>query len=391
MKILKEQKKLYYILGKAFMYDEKEYDKNNKNDIKKAPVKTKVKYRAHSNNQDITSQTAPEGDKSHILSENLKTDDLSEKENKEEEKTEAAEEKQVIEEDIMDINIKEEVQEIQEINDIENIEEIKNFESVKENEGVDIMTVSCGTGLDPNCGECCAIFTDPARRTAFGYQIDTAACVCHDICVEDVRDICVHERTLTYCIPCNTDGRAGCRGGFLPDGLPTVQSWRVFCADENLSPATGCDRIINNVEFEVVLRFGSTLVVVTPKDTITCFFNEFARFPSGTFYTNNTAGLNQFRNELAQIDGSCKVIIIENVRVGTNGNDCLLFIDYKIIDKLWKHENLLVSAIKPYIGPGEIDNITVSQEFGQGHLIGPCTDSGPCAGLPVAAASIMQS
>lgn len=246
---------------------------------------------------------------------------------------------------------------------------------------MNLVAPVCGTSLNSNCGECCALFTDPTRRAAFGYQAETAACVCHDICVEDVRDICVKQRLLTQCVPCNPDGRAGCRGGFLPDGVPTIQSWRVLCAEERLSPETGCDRIINEVEFEVVLRYGSgTLAVVTPKDVFDCFWYQFARFPSGVFYTNNTAGLNQFRSELAAIDGSCKVIIIENVSVGVEGNDCVLEIEYKIIDKLWKHENLLVSALKPYPGTGEVGNITVSEEFEQGHKINPCVGSGPCGG-----------
>lgn len=237
----------------------------------------------------------------------------------------------------------------------------------------------CGPGLNPNCGECCAIFADTAKRAAFGYQTQSAACECHDICVEDVRDICVKRRTLTHCVPCNPDGRAGCRGGYLPDGVPEVQSWRVLCAEESLSPATNCDRIINEVEFEVVLRYGSgTLAVVTPRDLFDCLWHEFARFPSGEFYSNNTAGLNQFRNELAVIDGSCKVIIIENVGVATEGNDCVLEIEYKVVDKLWKHENLLVSAIKPYVGSNEAGAITVSQEFEQGHKIAPCINSGTC-------------
>lgn len=240
---------------------------------------------------------------------------------------------------------------------------------------------TCATGANPNCGECCAIFTDPAKRTAFGYQATAAACECHDICVEDVRDICVATRTLRACVPCNADGSAGCRGGFLPDGVPQLRSWRVLCADESLSPATGCDRIINDVEFEIVLRYDTgTLVVLTPRDTFSCMWHHFARFPSGVFYTNNTAGLNAFRNELAQIDGSCKVIIIENVRVVPQGNNCVLEIEYKVIDKLWKHENLLVSAIKPYVGTGETGNITISQEFEQGHLIGPCLGDDACGG-----------
>lgn len=229
------------------------------------------------------------------------------------------------------------------------------------------------------CSECSAVYTDPAKREAFGYEAETGACVCHDICVEDVRDIGVKDRTLYHCVPCNTDGRAGCRGGFLPDGVPTVQSWRVLCAEESLS-TPNCDRINNEVEFEVVLRYGSTLVVVTPRDTFSILWYEFAKFPSGVFYSNNNPGLNQFKNELALIDGSCKVIVIESVTVAVEGNDCVLRVAYKVVDKLWKHENLLVSAIRPYPGVGESENITVCQEFNSSHAIGPCADGSRCTG-----------
>jgi hypothetical protein len=229
-----------------------------------------------------------------------------------------------------------------------------------------------------NCAECCAIFTNPTQRAAFGYQIQSATCECHDICVEDVRDICVKQRTKTQIIPCRMDGRAGCRGGFLPDGPPTIRSWRVLCAEECLN-TSDCLGVLNEVEFEVVLDYSGTLVVVTPKDEFECRFNEFARFPSGVKYTNDQAGRNAFLNEISQIDGSCKVIIIESVTVRqvTESNDCELVIVYKVIDKLWKHENLLVSALKPYVGPGETINLTIKQEFGQGHKIGPCV-GGPC-------------
>ena len=243
-----------------------------------------------------------------------------------------------------------------------------------------LQAPTCTTGQNPNCKECFSIYTDPRKRNAFGYGAATAACACHDICVEDVRDIGVKDRTLFYCVPCSTDGRAGCRGGFLPDGVPTVQSWRVMCADESLSPSTGCDRINNEIEFEVVLRYGSTLVVVTPRDTFSVMWHEFAKFPSGVFYPNNNAGQNQFRNELALIDGSCKVVIIESVSVATEGNDCVLQIVYKVVDKLWKHENLLISAIRPYPGVGESENITVTQEFNSGHVIGACLGNSRCTG-----------
>ena len=238
------------------------------------------------------------------------------------------------------------------------------------------QAVTCTTGSDPNCSECCAIFTNEARRAAFGYQATSATCECHDICVKDVRDICVKRRTIRQCVPCNINGQAGCRGGFLPEGVPSIHSWRVLCADESISPETNCDRINNDVEFEVILRYGAnTLVVITPRETFSCLFYEFARFPSGVFYPRSTTGLDQFRSELAQIDGSCKVIIVESVTVTEEGNNCVLAINYKVIDKLWKHENLLVSAIKPYT-----DNITVCQTFEQGHFIGPCTGEDPCSG-----------
>lgn len=240
------------------------------------------------------------------------------------------------------------------------------------------QTAPTCTNTSGNCSECCSIFTTTDLRTAFGYQVETATCECHDICVEDVRDICAMNRTKTHVIPCTAAGSAGCRGGFLPDGPLSVRSWRVLCAEESLSPTTQCDRINNVVEFEVVLTAGNTNIVITPRDEFSCMWHQFAKFPSGVFYPNTTPGYNQWRNELAQIDGSCKVIIIRNVRTNTSGNDCCLVIDYTVIDKLWKHENLLVSAIKPYVGPGEIGNVTVHQEFAQGHAIGPCAAGGSC-------------
>ncbi len=236
----------------------------------------------------------------------------------------------------------------------------------------DEKKVVCQGGTNANCSECCDIFTNAAKRAAFGYELETAVCACHDICVEDVRDIGVKNRILYQSIPCSPAlPGGGCRGGFIPDGNPIISNIRVICADETLSPSTGCDRINNEIEFEVVLNYGGTYVVVTPKDSFSIFWYEFAQFPSGTFYANNTVGLGLFRKELSVIDGSCKVIIIESAEAIKDGNDCVLKIEYKVVDKLWKHENLLVSAIKPYGS----ENITVSKEFDSNHKIGTCPNS----------------
>lgn len=266
------------------------------------------------------------------------------------------------------------------LNDTSQVNIYMNDKDFKISEDIIVQQTPTCTDTSGNCAECCTIFTNTAKRAVFGYEIETAACECHDICVEDVRDICVMNRTKTHVIPCLADGSAGCRGGFLPDEPPDIQSWRVLCAEASLSPSTGCDQINNKIEFEVVLRTGNTVYVVTPRDDFACMFHEFAKFPSGVFYPDTTEGYNQWRNELAQIDGSCKVIIIRNVSTATAGNDCCLVIDYTVVDKLWKHENLLVSAIKPYAVAGENFNVTIKQEFAQGHKIGACP-SGSCNDL----------
>lgn len=196
----------------------------------------------------------------------------------------------------------------------------------------------------------------------------------HDICTKDVRDFGMTTRTISQVVPCNPDGSAGCRGGSLPNGVPVVDSIRILCADESLSPATGCDRIINNVEFEVVLRYGvNTFVVLTPKETFPVFWYDFLKFPSLESFPT----VEDFKQELKVIDGSCKAIAIVNATVVQEENNCVLNIVYNVFDKLWKYEDLIIFATKA------ISNSTVVCDvFKQGHEIGPCTsaDCASCCG-----------
>lgn len=186
----------------------------------------------------------------------------------------------------------------------------------------------------------------------------------HDICTKDVRDFSITNRTIYETVPCNPNGSTGCRGGLLPNVVPTVANIRVLCADERLSPITGCDRIVNTVEFEVVLRYGdNTFVVVTPKESIDVLWSEFNRFPSLQPFSS----VEEFKQELKNIDGSCKAIQIVSATVNSSGNDCVLKIDYKLFDKLWKFEDLVLLASKPIS-----DSTVVCDLFNQGHKIGPC-------------------
>ena len=71
----------------------------------------------------------------------------------------------------------------------------------------------------------------------------------HDICTKDVKAFSMTSKTIYATVPCNQGESAGCRGGFLPNVAPTVANIRILCADERLSPSTGCDHIIIAVEF----------------------------------------------------------------------------------------------------------------------------------------------
>lgn len=233
------------------------------------------------------------------------------------------------------------------------------------------MTEPICTDLTGNCSDCCAIFTDPALREAFGYQELEAECLCHDICVEDVRLICVEERTLVIPIPGVDGANTTCRGGrVIGAQLPfTLDSVTVTCAEETLAPT--CDAVNNEVGLQVVLSFVvagvQTFLVLNRSFDFAC--TQFFTFPEGEL--RQGAAL---REELQLIDGSCKVIIIEDTRIVSDTLCPRVEVDLKIIDKLWKHENLLVSAIKPYP-----ENVTVSETFAR-NFIGPCV-APPCPGV----------
>ncbi len=256
-------------------------------------------------------------------------------------------------------------------------ETVKDEAVMAETENLQAMPPKCSEKPWANCSECCELVNDNDTRRAFGYNARRAQCECHDIVVEDVRDIGVEDRTLFQCIP---DGLAGCRGGFIPSQcvVPEIESVRVMCSDESLGAATGCDRIENEIGFEVVLRYGSTYVVVTPRDSFCMQWNDFVRFPSGKPYKKCAEGKNDFKEELALIDGSSKVIQIKCAKIVRDCKESAIKIEYTVVNKLWKYESLLVSAIKPYAGNGEYDSMTVTNEFGAGQNIRSCYEDPYC-------------
>ena len=82
------------------------------------------------------------------------------------------------------------------------------------------------------------------------------------------------------------------------------------------------------------------------------------------------------QNALADIDGSCLVIqlVAQAVAFGTTTQ---IVISGKIIDKLWKHENLWITGIRPYDLNAAQRNegfvsFTIADIFNNSHKIGDC-------------------
>ena len=228
------------------------------------------------------------------------------------------------------------------------------------------MAETLPTCVDPigNCAECCHIFLDPALREKFGYQEVEALCQCHDICVQDVRLICAQVITHSVPLPGQNGRAAGCRGGrVITAGLPLVcHNVRVVCAQEELAP--NCMAVDNRIGLEIVLKVKASPPVyflVNTEVVFTC--PSFWSFPQGDLVQGE-----DLAKQLRFIDGSSQTIIIEDCQVINDGCP-RLEVKLKVIDKLWKHENLLISGLRPYP-----ENVTVKQEFNNFHSIGPCDE-----------------
>ena len=227
-----------------------------------------------------------------------------------------------------------------------------------------------------NCYECCQVITDPWLAWKFGYQEEEYECTCHDICVQEARLICVKKRTITIPNIPGLNGAVSCRGGVEITALPTIENVRVYCADESLriDDRFKCLVIDNEVGLEVTLHAEANPrpvnLVYNVVDRFPCWWYEFYRFPDGKGFSWWHPGPREFREEIEFIDGSCKTIIIEDYKLEKTKDCWQVVVNLKVIDKLWKHENLLVSAIRPY----PYKNITVKREFEQ-HQILPCDET----------------
>jgi len=211
-----------------------------------------------------------------------------------------------------------------------------------------------------NCKECCNVFTSAGLRQLFGYQEITASCQCHDICVPDVQLICVGEKTHELLLPLS-NLEPGCRDGETAQQLSVVcDGVLVRCAQAQLNQA--CDGVEVHVGLGAVLRInrnGNTMLyIVDTTVEFTC--SAFYSFPDGLEVSGEALA-----SRLKRIDGFCATVIAGNCWA-VNADAPRVEIDLTVINKMWKHENLLVSVLAPYPG-----NVTLSRAFEGGHGICP--------------------
>jgi hypothetical protein len=201
---------------------------------------------------------------------------------------------------------------------------------------------------------------------------------CIDICVPTV--LLIHPfGTITKYIPwpnATTNPNRDCRGIYdIPTGLaPNRCFFRVTCADEEFICVNGVPSIAVNVKGQLILEFvvnGTPIFWVSEitivDETLTSVSNWY-RTDTGNEINNQ-----RFSEFIRLIDGSC---LVTNTKCEIDvANEQIIF-TANVVDKLWKHENVWVEGVTPYLQlillqPPVFENITVHQEF-EDHAIQPC-------------------
>jgi hypothetical protein len=233
----------------------------------------------------------------------------------------------------------------------------------------------CATD-DRQCEECSLIGNSCAAN--FGVScppIPVLSCECHDICVEEVRLIGLAGGTCEFTQCFNYPPIGPCRlgaGVVLPIVDTTVQP-KVFvvCAQEVLDSVT-CQVINVQIQLLILAATINSGNVIIPL-TINVAFDTFFAFPDCSTVVTGTA----LQNALTEIDGSCLVIQLKADVIAICNGTVQFVISGKIIDKLWKHENLWITGIRPYdLNDAQRNegfvSITVPDIFNNTHKVGPC-------------------
>lgn len=227
------------------------------------------------------------------------------------------------------------------------------------------------------CTECAV--PSAACAANFGITCPPATvptCECHDICVEEVRLIALAGGSCEFTQCFSFPPIGPCRLGAsitLPIIDTTVQP-RVFiiCAQEVLDSAT-CQVINVQIQLLVLAATVGNGNILIPL-TINVAFDTFFRFPDCTTVVTG----DDLQNALTEIDGSCIVVqLLATLTPSGTAGVTQITLSGKIIDKLWKHENLWITGIRPYDLTDEqraagFVSFTIPDVFNNSHRIAPC-------------------
>ncbi|SDF14603.1 hypothetical protein [Sporolituus thermophilus] len=222
---------------------------------------------------------------------------------------------------------------------------------------------NCPCNTDGPCSECCNKGQNATCNIATGRTVPGNVpnhpgpnCCCHDICVEEVTHICTH--VVNVDIPYPPVGR--CRIN-LPQGVtfPTLTPNEVCqvvitCAEEELDAS--CQAINVQVGIMIICQSGQCAVALPTCIRFTCDFSNTFDFATCTGVPNAAA----MREIISKTDGSCIKAVL---RAQVNATGDRIELRGKIIDKLWRHENLWVMAVQPYPEIENFAQFTVKSEF----------------------------
>ena len=203
-----------------------------------------------------------------------------------------------------------------------------------------------------------------ANSRRFGITETNLRSECLDICARNVR--CIASRIIDekIVLPSMSSFINSCTG--LVDsagGIDTgFASLRVTHANEELVECdTNCPGVKVIIKGQIIVRTKSCnpccppSYMAIPVELCSETIRDF-------YHTHNGEKVEQLKNELPNIDGSCMVINL-NCRVYREVcNGCSRYVAHihgSVVDKLWKLENIWVEGIRPYPAP----SITVCDKF----------------------------
>ncbi|MEG1801044.1 MAG: hypothetical protein RR273_03620 [Oscillospiraceae bacterium] len=202
------------------------------------------------------------------------------------------------------------------------------------------------------------------NKSKFGITEGSLRTECLDLCTENVR--CIASRQIRDNIPLpSISGFLNSCTGLVDtaSGIDTkFASLRVTHAKEEL---VGCDT--NNPGVRVIVK-GQVIVRTIPCDprcppSYMAIPMELVNEVIFDFYsTKDGCRIENLKNELPFIDGSCMVVNLSckiSREVSPTCSRYVAIVKGSVVDKLWKYENIWVEGIRPYPAP----SLTVCEKF----------------------------